>query len=107
MRSLAFMASSLRLVASRHLRDSSTESKVLVLVSINQLGLVYDTHGLVSPQKFHTTSPVHQMVEQAKLERAERDMFGREELRLGFTRLLPSARVAVVGICGDRHILGG
>ena len=47
------------------------------------------------------------MVEQAKLERTERGVFGREELSLGFTRLLPSTRVAVVGICGDRHILGG
>jgi len=46
------------------------------------------------------------VVEQTRLERTERGVFGREELSLGFTRLLPSARVAVVGICGDRHILG-
>ena len=47
------------------------------------------------------------MVEQTRLDRTERGVFGREELGLGFTRLLPSTRVAVVGLCGDRHILGG
>ena len=57
-------------------------------------------------KKFHTTSPVHQVVEQARLERTERGVFGREELGLGLSRLLPSARVTIVGICGDRHILG-
>jgi len=57
MRSLAVIESSLRLLAARHFRDSSTESKVLVLVSINQLKWVYDTHGLVSPQRNSNAQP--------------------------------------------------
>jgi len=53
MRSLAVIESSLRLVASRHFRDSSTASKVLVLVSINEFQWIYNTHGLVSMQQVH------------------------------------------------------
>ncbi len=39
------------------MRDSSTASNVLVLVSINQLQRVYDTHRLVSLQKIYRVEP--------------------------------------------------
>jgi hypothetical protein len=51
MRASLLMALRRRLVASLHLRDSSTASKVLVLVSIDNLQRVYDTDSGIAVQQ--------------------------------------------------------
>jgi hypothetical protein len=52
------MASSFRLVASRHLRDSATASKVLVFVSTNQLQWIHDTEGAIALQEVYRIEAV-------------------------------------------------
>jgi hypothetical protein len=51
MRASLLIALRRRLVASLHLRDSSTASKVLVLVSIDNLQRVYDTDSAIAVQQ--------------------------------------------------------
>ncbi len=51
MRASLLMALRRRLVASLHLRDSSTASKVLVLVSIDYFQRVYDTNSRIAVQQ--------------------------------------------------------
>ena len=68
MRASLLMALRRRLVASLHLRDSSTASKVLVLDSIDNLQRVYDTDSgitvqQVDPIKCRLTLQVNHMAE--------------------------------------------
>ena len=51
MRASLLIALRRRLVASLHLRDSSTASKVLVLVSLDNLQRVYDTDSGIAAQQ--------------------------------------------------------
>ncbi len=81
------MASSLRLVVSRHKRDSATASKLLVFVSINQFERVDYTDGRIALQTIHgiksglaldvdkvSKVPTHEVVKPG--DRAGRDMTG-------------------------------